>query len=55
MIHYHKLRNVEWKHVEERFKKYKLIGEKIILSLDERLVLNNTVSSNMVLYTISFF
>jgi hypothetical protein len=28
MIHYHKLRNVEWKHVEERFKKYKLIGEK---------------------------
>ena len=54
-IHYRRLTNAEWKHVEERLQKRLSSWKGKLLSLGGRLVLINSVLSNMVLYMISFF
>ena len=54
-IHYRRLTNAEWKHVEERLQKRLSSWKDRLLSLGERLVHINSVLSNMVLYMISFF
>jgi hypothetical protein len=54
-IHYQRLTIVEWKKVEERLQKRLSIWKGKVLSLGGRLVLINSVLSNMVLYMISFF
>jgi hypothetical protein len=53
-IHYRRLTLTEWKQVEERLQK-RLSSSKGKLSLGGRLVLINSVLSNMVLHMISFF
>ena len=52
-IHYRRFTNDKWKIVEERLQLSSWKGK--LLSLGGRLVLINTVLSNMVLYMISFF
>ena len=54
-MHYRRLTNAEWKHVEERLQKRLSSWKGKLLSLGGRLVLINSVLSNMVLYMISFF
>jgi hypothetical protein len=54
-IHYQMLTNAEWKHIEERLQKRLSSWRGNLLSLGGRLVLINSVLSNMVLYMISFF
>src|SRR4051812_17682988 len=54
-IHYRILSNAEWKHVEERLQKRLGSWKGKLLSLGGRLVLINSVLTNMVLYMISFF
>ena len=54
-IHYRKLSNAEWKHVEERLQARLASWKGKLLSLGGRLVLINSVLTNMVLYMISFF
>ena len=54
-IHYRKLTNAEWKHVEERLQARLSSWKGKLLSLGGRLVLINSELSNMVLYMISFF
>ena len=54
-IHYRRLTNAEWKHVEERFQARLTSWRGKLLSLGGRLVLINSVLTNMVLYMISFF
>src|SRR3954470_8225861 len=54
-IHYRRLTNAEWKHVEERLQKRLSSWKGKLLSLGGRLVLINSVLSNMALYMISFF
>jgi hypothetical protein len=54
-IHYRRLTLAEWKHVEERLQKRLSSWKGKLLSLGGRLVLINSVLSNMVLYMISFF
>ena len=54
-IHYRRLTNDEWKHIEERLQKGLSSWKGKLLSLGGRLVLMNSVLSNMVLYMISFF
>ena len=54
-IHYRRLTKAEWKHVEERLQKRLSSWKGKLLSLGGRLVLINSVLSNMVLYMISFF
>ena len=54
-IHYRRLTNAEWKHVEERLQKRLSCWKGKLLSLGGRMVLINSVLSNMVLYMISFF
>ena len=54
-IQYRRLTNAEWKHVEERFQARLASWKGKLLSLGGRLVLINSVLSNMVLYMISFF
>src|SRR4051812_25882819 len=54
-IHYRRLTNDEWKHVEERQKKRLSNWKGKLLSLGGRLILINSVLGNMVLYMISFF
>ena len=54
-IHYRRLTNAEWKHVEERFEARLASWRAKLLSLGGRLVLINSVLINMVLYMISFF
>ena len=54
-MHHRKLRNSEWKEVEERFQK-KLSGWKgKMLSVSGRLVLINSVLSNFSMFMLSFF
>jgi hypothetical protein len=54
-IHYRRLTNAEWKMVEERLQLRLSIWKGKLLSLGGRLVLINSVLSNMVLYMVSFF
>jgi hypothetical protein len=54
-IHYRRLTLAEWKQVEERIQKRLSSWKGKLLSLGGRLVLINSVLSNMVLHMISFF
>ena len=54
-IHHRRLTLAEWKHVEERLQKRLASWKGKLLSLGGRLVLINSVLTNMVLYMISFF
>jgi hypothetical protein len=54
-IHYRRLTLTEWKIVEERLQKHLSSWNGKLLSLGGRLVLINSVLSNMVLHMISFF
>ena len=54
-IHYRKLTNAEWRHVEERLQARLASWKGKLLSLGGRLVLINSVLTNMVLYMIFFF
>ena len=54
-IHYRRLTIAEWKMVEERLQAKLNSWKGKLLSLGGRLVLINSVLSNMVLYMISFF
>jgi hypothetical protein len=54
-IHYRRLTIDEWKLLEERLQKRLNSWKGKVLSLGGRLVLINSVPSNMVLYMISFF
>jgi hypothetical protein len=54
-IHYRRLTLAEWKLVEERLQKHLSTWKGKLLSLVGRLVLINSVLSNMVLHMISFF
>jgi hypothetical protein len=54
-IHYRRLTLAEWKIVEERLQKRLSSWKGKLLSLGGRLVLINSVLTNMVLYMISFF
>ncbi|WVZ53334.1 hypothetical protein U9M48_004295 [Paspalum notatum var. saurae] len=54
-MHYRKLRNSDWRHVEERFEK-RLIGWKgKMLSVGGRLVLINSVLSSLPMFMLSVF
>jgi hypothetical protein len=55
LIHYKRLTIAEWKAVEERLQKCLSSWMGKLSSLDGRLVLINSVLTNMVLYMISFF
>lgn len=55
LIHYRRLTNAEWKHVEERVQKRLVSWKGKLLSLGGRLVLINSILTNMILYMISFF
>jgi hypothetical protein len=54
-IHFWRLTNVEWKIVEERMQLRLSSWKGKMLSIGGRLVLINSVLSNMVLYMLSFF
>jgi hypothetical protein len=54
-VHYRKLTLTEWKLIEERLQIRLSSWKCNLFSLGERLVLINSVLSNMVLHTISFF
>ncbi|WVZ92292.1 LOW QUALITY PROTEIN: hypothetical protein U9M48_038369, partial [Paspalum notatum var. saurae] len=54
-MYYRKLRNSDWRHIEERFEK-RLIGWKgKLLSVGGRLVLINSVLSSLSMFMLSFF
>jgi hypothetical protein len=54
-IYFRRLTNVEWKIVEERLQLRLSSWKRKLLSIGGRLVLINSVLSNMVLYMLSFF
>ena len=54
-IHYRRLTNAEWKKVEERLQKRLASWKGKLLTVGGRLVLINSVLTNMVLYMLSFF
>ena len=54
-IHYRRLTNAEWKEVEERLQKRLSSWKGKLLTVGGRLVLINSVLTNMVLYMLSFF
>ena len=54
-VHYRRLTIVEWKHVEEHLEKRLSSWKGKLLSVGGRLVLINSVLTNMVLYMLSFF
>jgi hypothetical protein len=54
-IHYQRLTIIEWKLVEERLHKRLSSWKGKLLPLEGRLVLINSVLTNMVVYMISFF
>ena len=54
-VHYRRLTNAEWKIAEERLQLRLSSWNGKLLSIGGRLVLINSVLSNMVLYMISFF
>ena len=53
--HYGRVTFTEWKHVEERLEKRLSSWKGKLLSVGGRLVLINSVLTNMVLYMLSFF
>ena len=53
-IHYRRLTIVVWKHVEERLEKWLSGWKGKLLSVGGRLVLINSVLTNMVFYILSF-
>jgi hypothetical protein len=55
MIHYRRLTIAKWKLIEERLQKCLSSWKGKLLSLGGRLILINSVLSNMVLHMISFF
>jgi hypothetical protein len=55
LIYYRRLTIAEWKSVEERLQKRLSSWKGKLLSLGGRLVLINSVLTNMVMYMISFF
>jgi hypothetical protein len=55
LIHFWRLTNAEWKIVEERLQLRLSSWKGKLLSIGGRLVLINSVLSNMVLYMLSFF
>jgi hypothetical protein len=55
LIHYRRLTLAEWKSVEERLQQCLSSWKGKLLSLGGRLILINSVLTNMVLYMISFF
>ena len=55
LIHYRRLAIAEWKHVEERREKQLSSLKGKLLPVGGRLVLINSVLTNMVLYMLSFF
>jgi hypothetical protein len=55
LIHYRRLTLFEWKLVEERLQKRLSSWKVKLLSLGGRLILINSVLSNMVMHMISFF
>jgi hypothetical protein len=55
LIHYRRLTLTEWKLIEERLQKCLSSWKGKLLSLGGRLILTNSVLSNMVLHMISFF
>src|SRR5438105_1492534 len=54
MIH-RKLRNSDWKHVEERFQESLSCWKSKLLSVGGRLVLINSVLSSLPMFMLSFF
>ena len=54
-IHYRRLTIAEWKHVEERLEKRLSSWKGKLLSVGGRLVLINSLLTNMLLYMLSFF
>jgi hypothetical protein len=54
-VHYRRPKNAEWKMVEERLQLRLSSWKGHLLSLGRRVVLINSVLTNMVLYMISFF
>ena len=54
-IHYRRLTNAEWKEVEERLQKRLGSWKGKLLTVGSRLVLINSVLTNLVLYMLSFF
>ena len=50
-----KLRNSDWKHVEERFQKRLGYWKSKLLSVGGRLVLINSVLSSLPMFMLSFF
>jgi hypothetical protein len=54
-IHFRRLTIVEWKYVEEQLQKRLSSWKVKLLSLGGRLVLINSVLTNMLLYMVSFF
>jgi hypothetical protein len=54
-IHFRWLTNAEWKNVEERLQLRLSSWKGKLLSIGGRLVLINSVMSNMILYMLSFF
>jgi hypothetical protein len=54
-IHYQRLTNAEWKYVEERLEKRLNSWKGNLLSVGGRIVLINSVLTNMVLYMLYFF
>uniref|UniRef100_A0A452XBT8 Reverse transcriptase zinc-binding domain-containing protein n=1 Tax=Aegilops tauschii subsp. strangulata TaxID=200361 RepID=A0A452XBT8_AEGTS len=54
-IHYRRLTIADWRHVEERLEKRLASWKAKLLSYGGRLILINSVLSNMVLYMLSFF
>jgi hypothetical protein len=54
-IHYRRLMNAEWKHVEKRLHERLRSWKRKLLSIGKRLVLLNLILRNMVLFMIYFF
>ncbi|WVZ91755.1 hypothetical protein U9M48_037881 [Paspalum notatum var. saurae] len=54
-MHYRKLRNSDWRHIEERFKKRRIGWKGKLLSVGGRLVLINSVLSSLPMFMLSFF
>jgi hypothetical protein len=54
-IHYRRLTLAEWKLIDERLQKWLSSWKNKLLSLGGRLILINSVLSNMVMHMISFF
>ena len=54
-MHFRRLKNADWKEVEERFQKKLCAWKGKMLSVEWRLVLINSVLSNLSMYMFSFF